>query len=120
VELRKVSTATVRSGVEYGNLRNVREAIEAGERGPVQARAWGTWIVPNILLGHKGREYIAFYPINGQRVATTYTVNGVEVTREDFTTYMRPGDVRKMGEPIDVFTVNVEGVRAVGDLTLAA
>jgi hypothetical protein len=124
VELRKHSTATVRSGVSYANLRNVTEAIARGERGEVQPRKWGEWLVRNILLGHtvkgEAREYVALYPINGQRVQVTYTVDGVQVDRESFASYLRKSDADKMGQPLDVFPVDVRNVLSVGDRVLAA
>lgn len=121
VVLSKVTSAIVRSGVEYASMVQVQEAIAAGERGEVQSLPWGEWIVAPYIIGHKGTEYLRLTPSHGKPVVS-YFVDGEPVDGVTFRSYLTPS-ARAKAESGDVplaFTVKCESVRSVGGVTLAA
>lgn len=65
----KFTIAYVVSGIEYANRREIREAIEQGERGQVQPLPWGTWLQYPYTIQHTNKageykEYIRLYPLS--------------------------------------------------------
>lgn len=91
------------AGKNYANLKEVREAIEAGERGPVQPPKGRKWVNhPYILESLKtGKELVRLFPAVGknQRPSVIYRVNGQEVTKEVFNAYLPPSKVNKPQQP---------------------
>lgn len=86
----KVTEMTVISGVSFENRRDIREAIESGERGAVQPLAWGTWKQFPFVIEHKGKDYLRLYlPSKAQIEAgffrptvVKFYANGAEISRE--------------------------------------
>lgn len=64
----KRNSCYIVAGIDYANRKEVREAIEAGQRGEVQPLPWGTWGEYPYIIKHtpKGanevNEYIRLYP----------------------------------------------------------
>jgi len=64
----KRSELFVTAGTEYANRREIREAIEAGERGEVQPLPWGTWLEYPYTITHtpkdstERKEYVRLFP----------------------------------------------------------
>jgi hypothetical protein len=88
--VQKVTLMTVVSGVSFENRKDIREAIEAGERGEIQPLAWGEWIQFPFVISHKGQDYIRLYlPSQAQQAAgfgkTTvqFICNGQPITRNE-------------------------------------
>lgn len=92
IVLEKETKGAFKAGINYANIKEVREAIEAGERGPVQAPKGRKWKqFPHILESEKtGEELVRLYPASGdnQHPSVVYRVNGNEVTKEDFVSYL--------------------------------
>ena len=92
VHLEKRTVAIVRSGVGYKNLKVIRDAIEAGERGPVQPLPYGKWVRYPYILVHEGVKYIRMTRSTEHvkfRV-TKYYVDGKEVRLRTFVRYLTP------------------------------
>lgn len=91
VEVFKVTEMTVISGVSFENRRDIRDAIEAGERSEVGALPWGQWKNFPFVIEHKGNDYIRLYlPSKAQQEAgfareTTvqFIANGKPITRDE-------------------------------------
>lgn len=106
VELKKVTSAVCRAGINYANLAPVKEAIEAGERGEVEPLPWGQWYVKDgksffpYIIEHKGELYIRLYPSSNEKQLpkTKYFVNGEEVTKQKFAEYLTPANAKKLLE----------------------
>lgn len=121
-QLSKITEGVFRTGIQFRNLGAVKEAIEAGERGEVQPLPWGKWVEYPNKIEHKGVTYIRLYPPhardeNGKLVPTwknsqikvKYLVDGQEVSKEDFESFLNPSD-RSKGETPDCFTIREENV----------
>ena len=118
--LTKHVAATVRTGIEYAQLSEVREAVEAGERSEVGSLPWGEWKLYPYIVTHKGRDYARLYLADEPALAVTYMVDGVTVSRETFETYLTPGQRKHKPAPL-TFTVPVANLRFVaGEAIVAA
>jgi len=91
----KRSELFVTAGTEFANRKDIREAIEAGERGEVQPLPWGVWVQYPFIIGHTPKstgeytEYIRLFPPTQAQLQyfnlapkVQFTANGAEVTRE--------------------------------------
>jgi hypothetical protein len=106
--LAKQTTAVCRVGIDYANLKSVKDAIAAGERGDVEPLPWGTWQDFPYTIEHKGNMYVRLYPKReGDRTQTSsvYFVNDVEVDKETFESYMTPSNRAKEERDLACFTV---------------
>jgi hypothetical protein len=88
--LRKVATATIRTGVQYANLA-VNADRETGKL------PFGEWVVYPYIITHRGVDYARLYVLDGT-IRTVYFVDGVEVGREAFLSYLTPSQ-RKPSRP---------------------
>lgn len=99
-----------RAGIDFANLATVRKGIANGERGEVQPLAWGEWDRFPYTIAHKGGMYYRLYPVASAVPTVTYTVNGGEVSRDEWMAYLTPSDRAKMesGDRPDCITVKAE------------
>ena len=111
VVLEKRTRAVVKTGIDFANLKEVKQGIASGERGEVESLPWGEWAVFPYLINHKGAEYLRLYPAGG-KPEVEYRVHGEVVTREVFKSYLTPSEQKKMeeGEAPITFTVKAENV----------
>lgn len=117
VLLEKHTDAVCRAGINFANLSSVQDAIAAGERGEVQSLPWGEWKTFPYIIEHKGAEYVRLYPAEGAHCKTVYFVNGVQVDKDMFASYLTPSEAAKMskGEKPECFTVKRENILATED-----
>lgn len=110
--LEKEVKGAFKAGISYANLKEVREAIEAGERGPVEAPKGKKWIkYPYTLESLKtGKQLVRLYPATGdnQHPSVVYRINGTEVSKEEFNSYLPPSEVNKTPQPL--FDLSVESI----------
>jgi hypothetical protein len=111
VVLEKRTRAVVKTGIDFANLKEVKQGIASGERGEVESLPWGEWAVFPYLINHKGAEYLRLYPAGG-KPDVEYFVNGKKVDRETFKSYLTPSAAAEMdkGEAPITFTVKAENV----------
>jgi hypothetical protein len=112
----KETTATVRGGINFENLRSVRDGIENGERGEVQELPWGEWAMFPVHIAHKGADYVRLYPPTGgisQRPKVQWYLDGSPVeyalVEELLLASEKPRD-----EAPDCFTLKVENLISIG------
>ncbi len=106
-KLEKLTTATVRAGIDFSNLDTVKNAIANCERKEVGELPWGKWEnFPHTIL-HKDSRYVRLYPSG--KPDTVYFVDGEIVSREEFEKFLRPSDCGK-NEAIECFTVKEENL----------
>ena len=87
----KITKLTIVSGIAFENRKDIKDAIESGERGEVQPLAWGNWQQFPFHISHKGQDYVRLYlPSKEQQQAgflretvVQFTVDGQPVTREE-------------------------------------
>lgn len=115
VTLEKVTESVVRAGISFANLSSVKMAIANGDRGEVQPLPWGTWKEFPYIIEYKGEEYLRLYPSEGNnhKSKTIYKVDGVEVTKELFASYLTDSESRKFlyeYEKPECFTIKVKNI----------
>jgi hypothetical protein len=119
----KVSTFTCRAGVDYAHL-----AVNAGRE--TGGLPYGAWVVgyEGLVLEYKGAEQVRVTFAPNAHPRSSYTIDGVPATREDVAALMSPAAATKFltpraerpeGEPV-VMNLKVEGILAVGDVSLTA
>ena len=87
----KITRLTIVSGIAFGNRKDIKDAIAAGERGEVQPLAWGAWQQFPFHISHKGQDYIRlFLPSKEQQAAgfirptmVQFRIDGRTATREE-------------------------------------
>ena len=121
VKLEKHTEGTYRVGINFENLKGVREGIESGERGEVQAPKGKKWVMFPFHLQNLAEttDYLRlYYPTGGfiQRPAVTYYVDGKPVEREEYASYLTPSDAKpKDRDPnLDCFDVKMENIISIG------
>jgi hypothetical protein len=121
VALHKRTEGTYRVGINFENLKGVREGIESGERGEAQAPKGKKWVIFPFHLQNTAEttDYLRlYYPTGGfiQRPSVTYFVNGKIVDREEYSTYLTPSDAKpKERDPnMDCFDVKMDNLISIG------
>jgi hypothetical protein len=121
VKLEKRTEGTYRVGINFENLKGVREGIESGERGEVQAPKGKKWVVFPFHLQNLAEttDYLRLYfPTGGfiQRPSVVYYVDGQEVSKEVYNSYLTASDAKpKERDPnLDCFDVKMENVISIG------
>lgn len=101
IKLEKRVKGAFRAGIAYENLKQVKEAIEAGERGEVEPLPWGQWKQYPYHITHKEKDYFRFYPAtgNGQKPCVEYFVNGKEVTRDEYESHLTESAKKPSDKP---------------------
>lgn len=116
----KRTVAHVISGVEFGNRKEIKEAIEAGERGEVQPLPWGQWEQAPFIIGHKGKQYVRLYPPTEAQMETfhlkhesMFFANGWPITREQAIEFC--GAKAKVKDSIpQCFSVCCDNIKTIG------
>jgi len=93
----KRTAAWVRSGIDYANLKVVKDGIATGERGEVQPLPWGEWIQFPFIIGHKGMEYVRLYPASFENLVpkVEWSINGRPSSYESVEQYLLSSEKRR-------------------------
>lgn len=115
----KRSVCYVTAGTEFANRKDVREAIESGERGEVGPLPWGEWIQHPFVIGHKGQEYVRLFPPTDAQLAhfnlspqVEFIANGATISRERAIEYC--GAKAQSHQSTGVFAVNAANIVSIG------
>ena len=117
VNLEKITTTIIQSGVEFKNLKVVKEAIQAGERGEVGELPWGSYLdgfYPYIIQ-HKDVLYLRMTPsqTGNHKGHTDYFVDSVQVDKEEFAKYLTNSEASKLLEKSEgpvVYNIKLENL----------
>ena len=117
----KETEGVYRAGIDYANLREVKEGVESGERGAVQSLPKNMeWVTFPYHIRHtiSGENYLRlYYPTGGaiQTPSVTYKVNGTPVTKEEYLTYLTPSDAapKEKSATRDCFIVKMKNILAI-------
>ena len=120
--LEKHTSAVCRAGINFANLSSVQQGIAEGTRGEVQELPFGTWLHFPYIIKHtpKGcdeeQHYVRLYPTDS-RCETVYFVNGEQVDKETYASYLTPSEAAKMssGEKPECFTIKRENILSTED-----
>lgn len=110
----KRSTGVVRFGIVYDNMKAVQEKRSSGELPAENAGLqWGEWMMFPYFIKHKGNVYLRCAVSKGNAIQTEYFLNGVKVSKESVLHMMLASEMKSTSE-LDVFSVNIENIIAVG------
>ena len=98
LKITKITSAVVRSGIDFSNLTSVKDGIENGERNEVGSLPWGEWINFPYIIGHKNKEYVRLYPSVNNIPKVSYFIDGVETSKAEILQYLTASTVKKMLE----------------------
>ena len=104
-ELVKVTTGVFRSGVNFANLTSVKEGIANNERGEVQPLAWGSWEKFPFVIAHKGERFLRLTTVKGVKSKSVFKVNGIEVGRDEFESFLVESARSGNKAPTEVFNI---------------
>jgi len=110
--LEKQTVAIVRSGINYANLSAVKDAIAAGERSEeIGELPWGSWYYDKLsdkswfpyVIEHNDELYLRLYPSDGNnhKANSVFYVEGNEVTKDVFASYLTNSEAKKLLEPTE-------------------
>ncbi len=105
VTLEKTTTGVFRSGVNFANLASTKAEFANGERTEVQPLAWGTWEKFPFVIAHKGERFLRLTTVNGVKSKSTFKVNGKEVSRDEFESFLVPSARSSAKTPTEVFNI---------------
>lgn len=121
VVLQKKTDGTFRVGISFENLKGVREGIESGERGQVEAPKGRKWVSYPFVLSNldETQQYLRlYYPTGGaiQSPDVTYLVDGKEVEKDEYLSYLTESDRKpKPKNPnMDCFDVKIGNILKIG------
>ena len=100
LNITKITSAVVRSGIDFANLTSVKVGIENGEREEVKSLPWGKWLNFPYIIGHKNKEYVRLYPsLSANHIPkVSYFVDGIETPKAEILQYLTGSTVKKMNE----------------------
>jgi hypothetical protein len=106
----KVTCMTIRAGIDYDNMKAVKEKRESGELPAENAGLpWGEWVAFPYLIAHKDKHYLRLYPNGNGKIETQYFLNGSPATMEEISSYVLASELPK-GEKPDCITVSLENI----------
>lgn len=104
-ELEKVTTGVFRSGVNFANLASTKAEFASGERTEVEPLAWGEWSDFPFVITHKGERFLRLTTVNGAKSKSVFKVNGLEVSKEEFESFLVPSARSENKTPTEVFNI---------------
>lgn len=114
LEINKITTAVVRSGIDYSNLKSVKEGIANDEREAVGELPWGQWLDFPYIIGHNNKKYVRLYPSKAPNHVpkVKYFVNGKETPKANVLHFLTPSARQRMEQPTanECFTLNVDNI----------
>ena len=103
--LEKTTTGVFRSGINFANLTSVKEGIANNERGEVQPLAWGSWEKFPFVIAHKGERFLRLTTVKGVKSKSVFKVNGIEVGRDEFESFLVESARSGNKAPTEVFNI---------------
>ena len=100
LKITKITSAVVRSGIDFANLTSVKDGSANGERNEVGSLPWGTWINFPYIIGHNDKEYVRLYPsLSANHIPkVSYFVDGIETPKAEILQYLTASNVKKLTE----------------------
>lgn len=112
--IKKTSTAVVRIGVKYDNIRAVAEKRASGELPEVnQGLPWGKWDIPGYTIEHNNKIYLRVSLVPRSKIKSEYYVDDFLAT-EDIARQMclTKAFPHRKGS-IDVLVIDIENIERI-------
>lgn len=113
VKLHKETKAVVKAGINFANLKRVKNAIENGERSEIGELPWGNWFKFPYIIEHKLNFYLRLYPSINNIPKVSYFVDGKEVDKLNFASFLTPSAQKGLlekSEPSECFTLKATNI----------
>lgn len=111
LHIEKVTDMSMRAGIDYDNMKAVKEKRESGELPAENAGLpFGSWVAFPYLIEHNGTHYIRLYPNTGGKVETAYFLNGESTTLDEVKQFLLASELPKPGNRPDCITVKLENI----------
>ena len=112
-KLVKVTSGIYLSGVNYAEIPAVKNAIEKGERGPVEPLKGGEWVIfPLVMVNKEGKEKVRL-TFGPDKSSVHYTVDDVPVSKEHFESFLVKSKRSGYKSPSPVFDIFAENIISV-------
>lgn len=118
----KVTTLTIRGGIDYENTKAVQEGREDGSLPSENAGLpWGQWVQFPYHIAHKETDYCRFYPASGVDISTggefvphvEYYLNGELTTKQVIEPLCLASEFPKHNEKPLCYTIKADNVKAI-------
>lgn len=111
-KVEKITEMQCRFGIEYDNIKAVKNARENGELPAVnQGLPWGEWEEYPYFIAHKGTDYMRLYTTHSNNKAVEkYFVDGVETNKETVKAMCLKSEFSD-NKPTEVITVKVANIQ---------
>lgn len=118
----KVTSVVVRGGIDYDNMKVVKEGREDGSLPAENAGLpWGEWAEFPVHITHKGTDYARFYPASGIDISTgngfvphvEYFLNGRRAEKTEIESLCLASEFPKRDEEPLCFTIKADNVTAI-------
>ena len=116
VTITKMTSAVYRAGVDYENMKIVKEGRLDGTLPEENAGlSWGEWVEFPYHIKHKEHDYVRMYPASGLefKPQSIYFLNGEEVSKEFVIPLCYSGEFSHKPQPC--FTMKAENVVSIGN-----
>jgi hypothetical protein len=110
--LTKVTTAVVRTGIQYANISSVALRLaEEGRTAEDLTLPWGEWVVYPLLIANKGEYYLRVAPVPGKVMKAEYFIDDRAATRDEWYALQPPSAAPKPDAPRpEVLTIKVSNI----------
>jgi len=110
-EIVKITSARVRVGINYDNMKSVKEGRESGALPAKNAGLpWGEWEIFPFVIKHKEKRYFRFSLDSGSRFNTSYFLNGKKVSKEYVQSVALASEFPKREGEFTVMNVSEENI----------
>jgi len=110
--IRKRSYVSIRTGLDYNRTVNAHLQQSGKDKVETMSLPWGEWLIPNVVIKHKGNFYLRVYP--AKSIDVRYSIDGQSVDKKDIAHYLKPkkdNDVYDLGDDkVIVRTVKFDNV----------
>lgn len=117
VTITKMTSAVVRGGIDYDNIKTVQEGRENGEKPAENAGlTWGEWVEFPFHIAHKGNDYLRLYPASGIEFTpnVVYFMNGKEVKKDEIESLCLASEFKVNEKKPECFTIKAENLITIG------
>jgi len=100
LNITKITSAVVRSGIDFQNLKSTKDAIENGTKEANGELPWGKWLSFPHIIGHNNKEYVRLYPSSdiNHIPKVSYFVDGISTPKAEILQYLTASTAKKMLE----------------------
>lgn len=108
----KRSEGVVRLGINYDNIKDVKEKRANGELpAENQGLQWGQWELYPYIITNKEKKYLRVATSKNNKIKTRYFINGKEASYDEIENMLLASEKRSTDE-LDVFTVDINNIIA--------